>query len=113
MHELSITENILSLAMGEAQKHEAQRIAVIRLKIGEMTQVDPSCVEFYLEVLAKGTIAEGVKLETDLVPLRAACRSCGAEFGVREFAFACPTCGGTDTEIASGREMYIDSIEIE
>ncbi|MHB1006106.1 MAG: hydrogenase maturation nickel metallochaperone HypA [Chloroflexota bacterium] len=113
MHELSITESVLRLAMDEATKHGASRVTLIRLKVGEMTQVEPDSVQFYLDVLAKGTIAEGVKLAVDRVPLRARCATCGDEFGVSQFAFACPGCGGTRTEIVSGRELFVDSIEVE
>lgn len=113
MHELAITENALRIALTEAERHGAQRIAVIRLKVGSMTHVNPESVAFYLELLAKGTPAEGVRLETDYVPLRARCRSCAEEFDVVESRFGCPRCGETRTEVISGRELYVDSIEIE
>ncbi len=113
MHELSLTESMLKTALAEAEKHGAKRLAVIRLKVGEMTQVDPTCVQFYLDILSKGTIAEGVQLAATRVPLRAACRECGEEFGLTPYDFLCPTCGSGQTEITSGRELYIDSIEIE
>jgi hydrogenase nickel incorporation protein HypA/HybF len=113
MHELSITESVLRLTMAEAEKHGASRISLIRLKVGAMTHVEPASVEFYLEILARGTIADGVRLEIEQVPLRASCRDCGSEFGPAEFNFACPGCGGTQTEFFSGRELYVDSIEVE
>lgn len=113
MHELAITENVLEMAIGEAKRHGAKKVALIRLRVGEMTQVDPTCVEFYLGLIAKGTIAEGVKLEAERVPLLARCRACGSEFAVAAYDFACPRCGHKDTEIISGRELYVDSIEIE
>lgn len=113
MHELSITESILRLTLGEAEKHGARRLALIRLKVGEMTHVEPASVEFYLGILTKGTIAEGVRMEVERVPLRASCRDCGAEFGPKEYDFACPACGGVQTDVVSGRELYVDSIEVE
>jgi len=113
MHELSITESLLSVALTEAQKHGATKITTIRIVVGELSQVDPLSVQFYLDVLGKGTIAEGVQLEAERVPLRAACQACGEQFGVAEFKFACPKCGAGETEIVSGREMYVDSIEVE
>ena len=108
-----MTENTLQIVLAEAQKHGAQKVAVIRLKVGAMTHVNPESVAFYLEILAKGTPAEGVRLEADLIPLRARCRACAEEFGVVESQFACPHCGETGTEIVSGRELYVDSIEVE
>lgn len=113
MHELSITESVLRLTTEEAARHGANHLRLIRLKVGEMTQVEPSSVEFYLDLLARGTLAEGVKLMIERVPLRAACRECGLEFGPSEFNFVCPGCGGGNTDVISGRELYVDSIEVE
>jgi hydrogenase nickel incorporation protein HypA/HybF len=113
MHELTITESILKIVVSEAEKHRATRVALIRLKVGEMTHVDPSSVEFYLEIMGKGTIAEGARVEADLVPLRAICRHCSDEFAVIESRFTCPSCGSGQTDVVAGRELYVDSIEIE
>lgn len=113
MHELSITESVLRLAIDEAEKHGASHIRLIRLKVGEMTHLEPDSVRFYLELMAQGTIAEGVELAVERVPLRAICTDCQSEFAVALFQFACPTCGGGATEIVAGRELYVDSIEVE
>ncbi|MCL4466983.1 MAG: hydrogenase maturation nickel metallochaperone HypA [Chloroflexi bacterium] len=113
MHELSITESLLKIALAAGEKGGAVRITSIRIVVGDLTQVDPESVQFYLDVLAKGTIAEGALLAAERRPLRAACRDCGREFGVAEFQFVCPHCNSGDTAIVSGRELYIDSIEVE
>ncbi|HIC92653.1 MAG TPA: hydrogenase maturation nickel metallochaperone HypA [Anaerolineae bacterium] len=112
MHELAITRNILDIALNEAEKHGAKRITAIHLKVGALTSVVPECVEFYLEVLAKGTIAEGVRLETTIVPLTAHCHKCDLTFPVEDNCFLCPRCGGA-ASVVSGRELYIESLEVE
>lgn len=112
MHELAITRNILDIALKEAERHGAERIVTIRLKVGKLTQVVPDCVEFYLESLAKGTIAEGARLEATIVPLTAHCEKCDFTFPVEDFCFVCPRCGRA-ASVASGRELYIDSLEVE
>ena len=112
MHELSITQNILDLAIEEATKHGATKITKITLKLGKLTQVVPDCVEFYLDLLGKDTIAAGVKLEVDWVPLVVRCQTCATETTLEEYDFICPQCGGP-SDIVSGRELFIDSIEVE
>lgn len=112
MHELAITQNLLDIALNEAEKHGAERIVAIHLRVGALTQVVPECVEFYLESLAKGTIAEGTKLEATIVPLTAHCDRCDLTFPVEDFCFLCPRCGGA-ASVASGRELYIESLEVE
>ncbi|MGQ9674082.1 MAG: hydrogenase maturation nickel metallochaperone HypA [Chloroflexota bacterium] len=112
MHELSVTQNILDIALAEAEKHNAKRISTIKLKVGQLTQVVPDCVQFYLEMLGKGTIAEGVKLEVETVPLVVQCKSCGTTATLDEYDFACRKCS-SPTDVISGRELFIDSIEVE
>jgi hydrogenase nickel incorporation protein HypA/HybF len=113
MHELSITESLLKIVVAAAEERRATRITAIRIVVGDLAQVDPESVQFYLDVLAKDTIAAGVRLAVERRPLRANCRACGREFKVEEAHFACPNCGCGDTEIVSGRELYVDSIEVE
>lgn len=113
MHELAITESAFRIALTTAQAHGARRLTVIRLILGEMTQVDPACVEFYLAVLAKGTMAEGLRVECERVPLRARCRVCGTEFGPAGLDFSCPRCRSAEVEVLSGRELQVSSIEID
>jgi hydrogenase nickel incorporation protein HypA/HybF len=113
MHEMSITQSILDLVVGEAQKQGAKKITLIRLKIGELTNVDPMSVEFYLEVIGKGTIAEGVKLEADVLPITAECNDCGRQFKIESWDYVCPACGSKSAKMVTGRELYVESIEVE
>ena len=113
MHELSITQSILDLVISEAQKQGASKITLIRLKVGELTNVDPASVEFYLEIIGKGTIAEGVKLEAEMLPLTAECSDCGQRFRLESWASACPHCGSTSSKLVTGRELFVESIEVE
>ena len=77
MHELAITQSILDISLKAAQAQHARRIRTIRLTIGPFSGVVPECVQMYLDVLARGTIAEGAKIEAKTLPLRVRCRTCG------------------------------------
>jgi len=112
MHELAITENVLRIALDEAEKHDARRIRVIRLRVGKLTQVVPESVEFYLGLLAQNTAAAGAKLEVEAVPVVVKCTVCGECYCPEHLDFGCRRCG-EPTDIVSGRELYVDSIELE
>ena len=113
MHELAITQSILDIALKAAAAQNAARIRAIRLKIGAFSGVVPECVQMYLDVLAKGTAAEGAKIEAETVPLRVQCRACGATGEIDRRHVACPACGSVDLHRLSGREFYVDSIEVD
>ena len=113
MHELAITQSMLDLVLEQAEKAEAKEVGRINLVIGEMCGVVEECVQFYFNFLGKGTIAERASLSFRMVPTTAECRECGKSFELKEFDWACPDCGSNRVEITAGKELYVESIEVE
>lgn len=110
MHELSLAGAIVSTAA----KHAAgRRVTVINLRTGRLRQVIPETLEFYFEFVARDTVCEGARLEQEVIDARLRCNPCGLEWVIEFPAFRCPTCGGSDVEIATGNEFEIESIEVE
>jgi hydrogenase nickel incorporation protein HypA/HybF len=113
MHELSITQELLDLALSEAKKVSAAKIGKINLVIGEMSGVVDESVRFYFDFLSKDTIAQGAMLNIKRVSKQARCRDCGKEFELEEFNWVCPNCKGNLLEITAGSELFLESIEVE
>ena len=67
MHSLSMSQSILQAALIEAEKYEGKRISAISVKIGDETFTESESLQFCLEAMAKGTIAEGARIEIELV----------------------------------------------
>ena len=113
MHELAITQSMLDLALEQAEKVGAKEVGRINLVIGEMCGVVEDCVQFYFDFLSKGTIAEGAALSFTMVPTMARCRGCDKLFELKEFDWTCPYCQGNSSEIIAGKELFVESIEVE
>ena len=113
MHELAITQSILSLVLAEAAKAGAERVTRVSMKAGEWSSIEPDCVEFYFGVLAKGTIAEGADLSIERVPVRFRCENCELDYAPAEDRFSCPQCSNAKGVLVSGRELLVDSIEVQ
>jgi hydrogenase nickel incorporation protein HypA/HybF len=113
MHELAITQSMLDLVLEQARKVEAKEVKRINLVIGKMSGFVEECVQFYFDFISKGTIAERAALSFKTVPTTARCRSCGKLFELREFDWACPYCQSNSMEIVAGKELYVESIEVE
>lgn len=113
MHELSIAEGILSIVEDYARRNDASKVLSVKLRIGEMSGVQPEALAFCFEICAKKTVAEGASLEIERVPLSARCRACNATFDVEGYCFLCPDCGSTEVEIVSGRELQVAEMEVE
>ncbi len=113
MHELSITQSMLNLVLEEAEKAKANKVGKINLVIGGMTGVVGECVRFYFDLLSKGTPADGAALAIKAVSTQAKCRDCGKLFEVSEFDWTCPGCSGNNIEVVAGKELFVESIEVE
>ena len=113
MHELSITQNILSIVVKHAEQAEAQRVCAINLVVGELTGFVDDSIQFYFDMLSPDTLAEGAQLCIRRVPASVHCRSCGEDFQPDGYNWACPACSALGGEILSGREFSVESIEVE
>jgi hydrogenase nickel incorporation protein HypA/HybF len=113
MHEASITESLLSIALEKAGEANAARITKINMVIGELSGVVGECVQFYFDFLSKDTIAGGAKLEFETVPTKVRCQKCAEVFSPADGDWSCPKCRETGIEIITGRECYMESIEVE
>lgn len=114
MHELGLTQSILDIALDHASKSHARRILKVRVVAGDLAGVIEESLELYFDYLSRSTIAEGADLVIEHVPAVIACGSCGERSEVgNDQVFTCPHCGALAVELLSGREFYVDSIEVE
>ncbi len=113
MHELSVTQSMLDLALEYAGRASAKRIPHINLVIGELSGIVDESVQFYFDFVSKGTLAEGAQLAFERQPARFRCRACGHEFALQDGNWACPACQALGGEFIAGREFYMESIEVE
>lgn len=113
MHEMSIAVNILDIVKSELAKNDAGELKSIKLKIGAMTAVEPESLSFCFSAITEGTDMAGVKLDIEEIAVRGRCNNCFTEFELdRYFSTPCPGCGGSSSELVSGRELDIVSMEV-
>ena len=113
MHEMAITQSMFDLVLQHAEKAGARKVGKINLVIGELTGVVGESVRFYLGLLSKGTVVEGAVLDVTAVPAKARCLGCGETFDMKEFDWTCSACGGKSLEAIAGRELFVESIEVD
>ena len=113
MHEMAITQSMLNLVLEQAEKAGAGKVGKINLVIGEMTGVVGRSVQFYFDFLSKDTPAEGAALNFTEVPTTAKCHNCHKEFELGEFDWTCPHCQSNNIEITGGKELFVESIEVD
>ena len=113
MHESSIAQNLLAIALEKAKENKASAITLIRVKVGEFTGVNQSALEFAFDNFSQGTIAEKASLKITSSPLLGKCRKCNEVFKIKKESFKCSKCHSLEINIISGEDLYIEDIEIE
>jgi hydrogenase nickel incorporation protein HypA/HybF len=113
LHELSITQNLLDLALRHAEQAGATRITHLHLVIGDLSSVIDDSVAFYWDMISKDTLAEGAKLHFERIPARMRCNDCQQEYQIKPGELACPRCGSAQVTPCAGTEFLLNSIEIE
>ena len=113
MHELSVTESILNIALKYAQQAEARRVSDLYIVVGRLSSIVDDSVQFYWEMLSEGTLCAGSKLHFQRIPAQLTCFECGNAYTLDGELEPCPTCGSAKVQVTSGDQFYLDSIEIE
>lgn len=114
MHELSIAESIVDAVTESAAAYPGARIMEVRLRVGALASVVEDSLQFCWGIVTEGTELAGSKLVVRVLPVVMHCAACGADSeleGVQ--SFRCPRCGELAASLRQGREMEIESIELE
>jgi hydrogenase nickel incorporation protein HypA/HybF len=115
MHEISIAHNIHRIVREKIKEMYGKTIPVKKVKmvIGKMSNVVPEALDFALELVSKDTEFENAEYEIDYRPLKVKCKDCKEEMILDEPFMFCRKCESFNIEIISGRELYVDSFEID
>jgi hydrogenase nickel incorporation protein HypA/HybF len=108
VHELSLSMAILDTVERHAEGRPVSRVS---LTLGALRQVVPDSLDFYFEIVSRGTVCEGAELSQTLVGGRARCDGCAHEWQLDLPLFRCPRCGETAHPVA-GEEFMVESIEV-
>jgi hydrogenase nickel incorporation protein HypA/HybF len=118
MHELSIVASVVDTVtealatLPEAAKDA--RVLEVRLRIGALASVVVDSLEFCWGIATEGTPLEGARLVVKTAPVVVYCARCDADVeleGVQ--SFRCPRCDEPSSDLRHGRELEIESFEID
>jgi hydrogenase nickel incorporation protein HypA/HybF len=114
MHEAAIAQGVIDEIL-RLREEGAWRGRLVRahLRIGKLTAVVPDYLAFCFAAMVEGSELEGVTLGWEDVPVRGRCLDCGETSEFATVGFLCMTCGSPQVEITAGRELLIDSLEVD
>lgn len=114
MHELSIVEAVIEQVDEEVRRAGAEgKVAKLELSIGRLSGVNAESIRFAFELLAPNTILSGAEIVIHEPKAVCRCNSCHAETEIDDLTLKCPRCSSDDIAIEGGREMLLQSIDVE
>jgi|DewCreStandDraft_4_1066084.scaffolds.fasta_scaffold03592_11 hydrogenase nickel incorporation protein HypA/HybF len=113
MHEVSIAEEIKQIVINKLNENNGKMVKKVNLLIGEMTSIVPEALRFAFEIVAKDTPLENAVVNIKISKTIAQCNECKKRFRIRELNLICPKCNSMNIEVIQGREMIIQTIEME
>ncbi len=132
MHEWALAEAVVSTALKTVKDRDISEITILKIKIGELQQIELEIFEFALkEIMKNKELLENaeIKMEEESAVLK--CNVCGHEWTfakdnlsfeesesihfIPEIAHTyirCPKCDSPDFDVLKGRGVELESIEV-
>ncbi|BCM17535.1 hydrogenase maturation nickel metallochaperone HypA [Mesorhizobium sp. J8] len=112
MHEIAICESIRGIFEEEAEKQAFVRVDRVCLEIGRLAGVEVEALTFGFDVVMRGSLAEGARLDVLEIEGRAWCMPCGRSVAIGQRYEPCPGCGSHQLQVTGGDEMRIKELEV-
>ena len=115
MHEFSMCQTIVKIVLDELKKYGTEPIQLksVKLCIGKYHQLVPENLTFAYEVLTKDSPAEGSVLDIEVFPILIQCKSCNWKGEIAPHLYRCEICSSGDVEVIGGKELFIESLEVD
>ena len=114
MHELSIISSIVDSVTETLVSYPGARVKEVRLRVGALASVIEDSLQFCYGIATEGTPLEGSVLVVKILPVKMHCEKCAQDVEIASLqSFRCPRCDEPVTDMRQGRELEIDSIEID
>ncbi|MRG93729.1 hydrogenase maturation nickel metallochaperone HypA [Polyangium spumosum] len=113
MHESSLGKEVLRLVLARADEEGAARVCAVRGWIAETERLAPEAIAFHFEAHARGTKAEGARLDLALRWVEAECKTCRSHYRPEHHLLLCPACGSTEGTVLGETGLAVEAIEVE
>jgi hydrogenase nickel incorporation protein HypA/HybF len=113
LHELSVAQSLLDIALRHAKQADATRITDLHLLIGDLASIVDDSLQFHWDMISQGTLAEGAQLHFQRIPTELRCDECGHTYQPGRGELVCPSCAGVRVRVVRGEEFQLESIEVE
>jgi hydrogenase nickel incorporation protein HypA/HybF len=113
MHEMALAESVREIVDATARRNGARRVAAVRLEIGALAAVETEAMRFAFDVVKRGSLADGARLEIVETAGSAWCMKCCESVQIAQRGDACPGCRSHQLQVNGGERMRVLDIEVE
>ncbi|MEM3712851.1 MAG: hydrogenase nickel incorporation protein HypA [Thermoproteota archaeon] len=129
MHEWALAESVIKTVLKVAEENNIDRIIEVKIKIGEMQQLEHDVFKSALLNLKPDELKDA-EFIVEIAETRLRCRVCSNEWYFQKEGFEedvlesihflpevshayvkCPVCGSPDFEIVEGRGIWVESVK--
>ncbi|MFO0646592.1 MAG: hydrogenase maturation nickel metallochaperone HypA [Polyangiales bacterium] len=113
MRASSLAGQVLSIALEHARASGGGLIRLVRGRVAVFEALTLDALTLRFDALAKGTPAEGARLEFDIVRARVRCRACGEVFFPEHALPRCARCDATEVDAIDPTGLWVTGLEVD
>ncbi len=113
MHELAIAQALVGQIEAIARERAAQSVPLVVIGVGPLSGIEAQSLKNAYPLATAGTVAEGSELRIESIPVRVHCQSCEKASDTSPNHLVCRHCGDWKTQLLSGDELLLVSLELE
>lgn len=112
MHEMSLAQAVIDLTVTELQKHPGATLSALEVKAGTLAGVEFETFRAAMAVVLPAAGFPDTRFSLVVIPGRAQCLACGAEFPAEGRFPSCPECGSAQCLVTAGTEFMLSSLSL-
>lgn len=112
MHEMSLAEGVLGAIEEAARAQRFTMVKTVRLEIGRLAAVELDALRCAFDIVKRGGIADGARLDIVELPGAAWCLRCSDTVPLPARGEPCPRCGSYQLQVSAGEELRVKELEV-
>ena len=113
MDERELANHVVEIVDRAAYSNAVLHVTCVHIAIGGRRAIDLQTLDTAFGAAARGTVAEGARLEVRVLAVTRRCHNCGTNFEAAACDCECPQCGHPRTDPISGEEVRVLNMEVE
>jgi hydrogenase nickel incorporation protein HypA/HybF len=115
VHEFNFCQTIVDAVLDRIGRTAPTptRVLKVSVAVGALRGLVAENLHSSYALLTKGTPAEGSALSVACIPAHGTCERCGWTGDFSNAAFRCGQCGSTVGRVEGGRQLCLESMEVE